>query len=152
MASSRYSQSDSDQPAGGVRSDVQRVKEQGTASVAELREFVSRMHGKSPQEMLGVVAQSRLAVSIIVSAIGCVVLLFSISLFAYYFGDSKDDKQSKAPVASKSSEKTESKSKLAGKSKTGAGTNPDIAKKLGHKGVKTGTIDIDNILDRDKTK
>jgi hypothetical protein len=45
------------------------------ATAEELRKFIGQMHGKSPQEVLGEVAQSGLTRGIVTSAIGAIVIL-----------------------------------------------------------------------------
>lgn len=45
------------------------------ASAEELRQFIARMHGKSPQEVLGAVAESGLTRGIVTSAIAAFVIL-----------------------------------------------------------------------------
>ena len=52
-----------------------RLKADAAASAEELRQFIARMHGKSPQEVLGAIAESGLAKGIVTSAIGAFVIL-----------------------------------------------------------------------------
>ncbi len=147
---------------GGIVGDMQRLKEDGGASLAELREFVGNMHGKSPQEMLGVLAQSRLAINIAISAVGCAVLMIAWSALAFYWPGSNDDSAKKQMA-----EKTSSQSNLAptktspaattkttiaatGTGKTGKAKSSDIAKRLGIKETKTGVPNLDNLLDGNK--
>jgi hypothetical protein len=59
----------------GVTGQRRRLKADAAASAEELRRFVARMHGKSPQEVLGAVAESGLAKGIVTSAIGAFVIL-----------------------------------------------------------------------------
>ena len=61
--------SPSDDPRPG------RLRENGAASVAELREFLSKMRGKPPQEVLGLIAQSGLARAMFLSTLIMVALL-----------------------------------------------------------------------------
>jgi len=60
-------------PAVADRS--RRLKSDAAASAEELRQFIARMHGKSPQEVLGAVAESGLTRGIVISAIGALVIL-----------------------------------------------------------------------------
>jgi hypothetical protein len=62
-------------PGFGIVRDLQRLKTHGTASVAELREFLAQTRGRSPQEVLGMVAGSQLMRSIAVATVGAVVVL-----------------------------------------------------------------------------
>ncbi len=71
------------QPVMGGFSDVKRVKQSGAASVAELREFLGKLKGRSPQEVMGIVAQSSLVKGITTATIGCVVLLLAFTVLPY---------------------------------------------------------------------
>ncbi len=66
-------------PGSKVIRDFKQLQESGGASVAELREFLRTMKGKSPQEMLGTVAQSNLVRSTTISAVGCALLLVALT-------------------------------------------------------------------------
>ncbi|MFP6612545.1 MAG: hypothetical protein VB835_09570 [Pirellulales bacterium] len=67
----------------GVARDFRRLKADGGATADELREFIRRMRGKSPQQMLGILAQSGLVKSILVSAAGFVVVLSALTVVPY---------------------------------------------------------------------
>ena len=43
-----------------TKADLRELKTNSSATVQELQEFLSQLRGKSPQEMLGVVASSQL--------------------------------------------------------------------------------------------
>jgi hypothetical protein len=76
---------------GGVVRDLKRLGADSTATVAELREFVGQMRGKSPQEMLGMVANSGLAWSIMLAMLLFVVLLAAGTVIPYILkNDAKD--------------------------------------------------------------
>lgn len=66
-----------EQPARppAVSGQTRRLKADAAATAEELRQFIARMHGKSPQEVLGTVAQSGLTRGIVTSAIGAFVIL-----------------------------------------------------------------------------
>ncbi len=51
------------------------MRANGAASAAELREFLSRMRGKPPQEVLGLIAQSGLARAMFLSTLIVLALL-----------------------------------------------------------------------------
>lgn len=68
---------------GGVAGDLQRLKTEGGASAAELREFLSHLKGRSTQEVLGVVAESDLFRSILTATAGCFVLLVVLTVVPY---------------------------------------------------------------------
>lgn len=59
----------------GVAGQRRRLKTDAAATAEELRQFVARMHGKSPQEVLGALAESGLTKGIVTSAIGAFVIL-----------------------------------------------------------------------------
>ena len=76
------------QPAIGGFSDMKRVKESSAASVAELREFLGQLKGRSPQEVMGVVAQSSLVQGIMTATIatGVILLLGTVIPYAWFGG------------------------------------------------------------------
>jgi hypothetical protein len=84
---------DPPRPAGGIVGDLKRVRRDGGATVAELREFVSQMRGRSPQEMLGMVSASELVRGVIIATIGTAVLIFAGTIFPYLRADKKPAKK-----------------------------------------------------------
>ena len=58
-----------------VAGEARRLKADAAATAEELRQFIGKMHGKSPHEVLGTIAQSGLTRGIVTSAIGALVLL-----------------------------------------------------------------------------
>ncbi|MDP7277973.1 MAG: hypothetical protein QF363_21010 [Planctomycetaceae bacterium] len=79
-------ESDSGQPRG-VFKDVKRLQTDGTASVEELREFLERLKGKSPQEMLGIVAESGLVKGMVTATIGTMVVLLVFTIGPWAYGE-----------------------------------------------------------------
>jgi hypothetical protein len=77
--------------------DLRELKGNSRATVQELQAFLRELKGKSPQEMLGVVAASQLARSLVLSSalVGGGILLFTA--IPYFFGD--DAKEVPAAVA-----------------------------------------------------
>ncbi len=67
----------------GIARDFRRLKADGGATADELRDFIRCMRGKSPQQMLGILAQSGLVKSILVSAAGFVVVLSALTVVPY---------------------------------------------------------------------
>ena len=61
------------------------LRENGSASVAELKEFMNRMKGRTPREMLGVVSQSGLVRSTLVATlgVGVVLVLFTVGPYVW---------------------------------------------------------------------
>lgn len=86
--------SDSSKPDGGVK----RTRVEASATAAELREFISSMKGKSPQEMLGSVAQSGLVRATTEATIWTLVLMAGFTLVPYFM-KSKDAKAGPQPAA-----------------------------------------------------
>jgi len=77
--------------------DLRELKGNSRATVQELQAFLRELKGKSPQEMLGVVAASQLARSLVLSSaiVGGVILLFTA--IPYFLGD--DEKAAPATTA-----------------------------------------------------
>jgi hypothetical protein len=72
------------QPISSPKRDFKQLGKNSQAVVGELREFLATLQGKSPQEMMGAVAQSSLARSLVVSTLVMAVLVFSLSVIPYY--------------------------------------------------------------------
>jgi len=70
----------------GIVRDIHRIQAGSAATADELREFIRHFKGKSPQEVLGVVAQSGLTRAVTVATIGCVVLLAIFTAGPYAWG------------------------------------------------------------------
>ena len=87
------------QPTGG---GMRRVLSDGSESMAELREFMGQMQGKSPNEVLGAVANSSLLRSTLLAAVGFAVILFGLSIVVHY---TKPEKKKKAAAAAPSTPK-----------------------------------------------
>lgn len=66
-----------------VAGETRRLQTDSSAADEELREFMARMHGKSPQEALGAVAESRLTRGIVISTIGALMIIFVFTLGPY---------------------------------------------------------------------
>ena len=79
-------ESDSGQPRG-VFKDVKRLQTDGNASVEELREFLAELKGKSPQEMLGIVAESGLVKGMVTATVGMVAVLFVFTIGPWAYNE-----------------------------------------------------------------
>ncbi|MCA9175304.1 MAG: hypothetical protein KDB14_12540 [Planctomycetales bacterium] len=90
------------QPTGG---GMRRVVADSSHSLAELRDFMGRLKGKSPQEVLGEVATSGLVRSTTVAAIGFLVVILSLSVGAHYWKQAFP--KSSGATAATSSKKTD---------------------------------------------
>jgi hypothetical protein len=69
---------------GGAFRDIERLRSDSAATVAEIREFIDQMHGKSPQEVIGIVAKSGLTRSIILATFLFGVLLVVFTIIPYF--------------------------------------------------------------------
>lgn len=156
-------------PRPGLGGELRQVRENGQASAQELRDFLKSVQGRSPQEVLGVVAQSGLATSIILSTIGCVVLLVVCSVGPYYWNKLSADGGTTKPSVEKQSEpdadntdtEPSAKQQAANAPQPSEATaanppDPSLPNKLGIGETKTANpktnpldSNIDNLLDGD---
>ena len=67
------------QPMSSVGRDVKNLKANTSTTTAEVRSFLKEMQGKSPREMLGVIAQSSLFTSLLHSTAIICALLFGFT-------------------------------------------------------------------------
>ena len=77
------------QTSGAFR-DIERLRSDSAATVAEIREFLGEMHGKSPQEVIGIVAKSGLTRSIILATFLFVLLMAACTIVPYALKDRGD--------------------------------------------------------------
>jgi hypothetical protein len=70
-----------------TKADLRELKANSGATVSELQDFLRELRGKSPQEMLGVVASSQLFRATILSMILVAVALFALTAIPYFLGD-----------------------------------------------------------------
>lgn len=91
-----------EQSAGipAVGGELRSLKQHGTATMSELREFVAQMRGKSAREMLGSVAESGLVRATIQATLGCIVLIGVFTVGPYYVWGGKAEAKSAGPAAS----------------------------------------------------
>jgi len=86
------------QPLSSVRQDMRNLSENSGTALAELETFLGQLRGKSPAEMLGVVAQSRLVGSTLLATL---LVAGGIALFTVLpFVLNKVKPEVKTPVAS----------------------------------------------------
>ncbi len=71
---------------GGLAGDVRQLKTHGSATAAELREFLAQTRGRNAQEVLGLVAESQLTRSITLAAVGTVIVLVAASVIPWLIG------------------------------------------------------------------
>jgi len=70
----------------GVGGDLRQLQTHGAATAAELRAFIAKTRGQSTQEVLGMVAGSRLIRSVAIAAGATVVLLIVGTVVPWMFG------------------------------------------------------------------
>lgn len=69
----------------GLGADMKRLKTDATATTEELREFITSLKGRSPQEVLGKVSNSGLVRATVQATIGCIVLLAIMSIGPWWW-------------------------------------------------------------------
>ena len=84
----------------GVYRDLQNLQQNGSASLAELKDFLGRLQGKSPQEVVGLVSTSMMVQSMVVATVGTVALLAIFTIGPYMvYGAPQPKEKAKPPVA-----------------------------------------------------
>lgn len=69
-----------------TKADLRELKTNTNATVQEIQEFLRQLKGKSPQEMLGVVASSQLIRATILSCILVAGAIFALTAIPYFLG------------------------------------------------------------------
>lgn len=146
-------------PKTGMISGVKRLSADAATTTGELRDFVRSLKGRSPQEVMGIVASNALTQAMIGSTIATAVLLVVLTV-PFAFGKSAKAKSQK-PAAAVA--ETESAKSDAAASKTtnsdGTPSEEDIKKASKAMGLdETKTADpkknpldnFDNLLDKVK--
>lgn len=67
--------------------DLRELKTNSSATVKELQLFLRELKGKSPPEMLGIVASSQLIRATILSVILVIVAIFTLTAIPYFLGN-----------------------------------------------------------------
>lgn len=144
-------------------SDAPRVRKEAAASATEIRQFINGLRGKSPQEMLGAIAQSSLVKATIQATVWTTIVLGICTVGPYMM--KKDAKaEAKATAATKkNAEAAPDKAEAPVTKTTAATSNADepsadnvqkAAKAMGLDEVKGADAkknprekDLDNLLD-----
>ena len=151
----------------GMFKDVKRLRSDGTASVEELRAFLGELKGRSPQEMLGIMAESGLVRGMVSATIATVALLFVFTIGPWAYGElAGEPEQAKTatrPVPADSAAAktpadlaTQAASAAAsvgdpGSTPPAPAGQPDLgaaSKALGISEAKTGEPNLDSLLDK----
>ena len=85
--------------------DFRNLKDHGGASLGELKEFLSSLRGRSPQEVIGIVKTSLLIQSLVIATVATIAFLFVFTIAPYMiWGPQVAEKPKKAqpPVAAQS--------------------------------------------------
>lgn len=69
----------------GLARDIHRAKHGAKASADELREFVKQLKGRSPQEMLGIVAESGLVRATALASVITLVFMVAFTVGPYFW-------------------------------------------------------------------
>lgn len=78
------------QPMSSATADIKKVKGASQATIDELRSFLGEMKGRSPAEMLGAVAQSKLIRSLVLATLLTFGFLIAATIIPYILrGDDK---------------------------------------------------------------
>lgn len=143
-------------PGKGLKGDVERLKTNSTATAQELREFVSGLKGRSPQEVLGIVSETGLFRGVAQASIGCVVLLAAMTVIPWSLAGDEPAAETAEATAPAEENPAETGNEAAGPATgtetaaTGGEVNPAAAiKAMGEDEVKpagASTDPLDNTL------
>jgi len=80
-----------------AKADLRELKANSRATVQELQLFLRELKGKSPPEMLGIVASSQLIRAIVLSVILVIGAIFALTAIPYFFGN-KESPDPEQPI------------------------------------------------------
>ena len=131
----------------GIVRDIRRIRAGSAMTATELREFIRQFKGKSPQEVLGTVAQSGLSRAVGVATVGCVALVAVFTILPYAWGkivpaETKPERKPTAASAAPASPASEQHAAAAPQTAAAApsaavGASQDLLDKLGEGDAKT---------------
>lgn len=87
-----------------TKADLRELKSNSSATVKELQEFLRQLKGKSPQEMMGVVAASDLMRSLALSSSSVFGAILLFTAIPYFFGDEKKIEATRAKTSAPTAE------------------------------------------------
>lgn len=67
----------------GPLNDLRSVHSNGSASLGELREFLGKLHGKNPQEVIGLVSANLLVQSMLIATAATIVIMLVFTVWPY---------------------------------------------------------------------
>ena len=85
-------------PMASPARDVRKLKKNSTAAAGELKEFLGRIQGKSPREMMGVMASSSLVQGLVQATVAMAVLVLVLTVVPYAWGEFFSGGNAGAPV------------------------------------------------------
>ena len=71
----------------GIGRDLRSVRDNGTASLRELREFVTQLKGQRPQEVMGIVTGNGLVQAVLISTCGIALLLVTFTAIPFLLAE-----------------------------------------------------------------
>jgi hypothetical protein len=85
-------------PPRGILGDIHRARTGASASAKELQEFVAQLRGRSPQEMLGMIAGSDLVRATTLATVITVVFMAAFTVGPYLLNKREKEKAAAVPV------------------------------------------------------
>jgi hypothetical protein len=151
-------------PGGmGLYRDLRNLQQNGSASLEELKEFLGRLQGRSPQEVVGIVSTSMLIQSMVLATVGTLAIMVVFTLGPYMvYGppQMKKPATAAAPAAPSNSAANNSAATPSEAGKPGELSAEDKSKAMNKMGIdETKTADpnknpldksFDNLLDNVK--
>ena len=142
--------------------EVSRLKAGAQGTMEELQEFLGQMRGKSPQQVLGLVAASGLTMGIVWSTLGTFVVLMIFTAGPYFvYGDvaAKEAAAKEAKAAAAAAEKAEAETAEAAAAEEAAAQSMGVDKESAvkamtqefdeAKGTSADDVpEVDNLLDK----
>lgn len=80
----------------GLARDLHRIKKHGGMSLAELRQFISKLHGRNPGEVLGLVSNSGFIRAMLESTVYCGILMAVLTVVPFMMAGEKEESDSKS--------------------------------------------------------
>lgn len=135
--------------------DLENLKQNGSASLDELKEFLGKLQGRSPQEVVGLVSASMLVQSMVISTIGVLAILavFTVGPYVVY-GPPQIKKAAAAPPPAATAAPAPAAAETAKTEDDGVDAKTKAIQKMGIDETKTAKPDenpldkkFDNLLD-----
>jgi hypothetical protein len=129
----------------GPINDLRSVRSNGAASLGELREFLGTLHGKSPQEVIGIVSTSLLVQSMLIATAATIAVVFIFTVIPYLVYGPPQEKVAKKPAAAAPAPTAPTSAAPAVAATTPAAGQPDVE-------AATKALGIDETKPADPTK